>query len=380
MQHQKSITLKHLLIENEKAIGIQYMPDKIVQSFIDGLPGIQVSTEFGLPFLPNTHNNINLIFRTFKGVAWVNGNYFFPKRVINAQNSDIDVQWFRKRILKEGYKACPEEFLLKLELKRYSNNTVKTYVQCFEKFINSQEETDFMRINEMEIRLYLQKLIQQGKSNSYVNQMINSIKFYYEVVKEMPNRFYSVERPLKKESLPKVISMEEVRLIILNTNNIKHKCIVSLLYSAGLRRSELLNLKLQDIDSKRMVIFVKNSKGGKDRLTILSPSVLDDLRIYFTKWKPKVFLFEGEHGGKYSATSVLSIIKSASKKAGIKKSISPHILRHSFATHLLENGTDLRYNQNLLGHSSSKTTEIYTQVATNDLKTIKSPIEMLNLN
>src|SRR5690554_2897293 len=191
--------------------------------------------------------------------------------------------------------------------------------------------------------------------------MINSIKFYYEVVKGMPNRFYSIERPRKKEALPKVISLEEVKGIILKTNNIKHKCIVSLLYSAGLRRSELLNLKLQDIDSKRMSILVKNSKGGKDRVTLLNENVLKDLRKYYKKWKPKKYLFEGKEGTQYSASSVLNIIKKAAKKAGIKKNVSPHILRHSFATHLLENGTDLLYIQELLGHSSSKTTEIYNE-------------------
>lgn len=378
-QHTKSITLKNLLINEKKQIGIQFHPDKVIQALLKELPGIKWSKEFGMAYLPNTNLNITLVFKKFKGVAWVNGNYFFQKRTVNNHNKPIDVNWFRKRTLKPGYKACPEEYLLKLELKRYANNTVKTYVQCFEKFINTQEETDYMRINEVEIRLYLQKLIQTGHSNSYVNQMINSIKFYYEIVMGMPNRFYSIERPIKKECLPKVISPEEVRGIILNTNNIKHKCIVSLLYSAGLRRSELLNLTLQDIDSQRMVDLVKNGKGGKDRLTILSQGVLDDLRIYFKKWKPKKYLFEGESGGQYTAVSVLKIVNKAAKKAGIKKNVSPHILRHSFATHLLENGTDLRYIQTLLGHSSSKTTEIYTQVATKHLKSIKSPIEMINL-
>src|SRR5690606_13040963 len=143
-----------------------------------------------------------------------------------------------------------EEYLLKLELKRYANNTVKTYVACFEKFINSQEETEYMRINEIEIRAYLQKLIQTGHSNSYINQMINSIKFYYEIVMGMPNRFYSIERPNKEHSLPKVLSKQEVKDIISATSTLKHKCILRLMYSSGIRISELLNLKLEDIDSK----------------------------------------------------------------------------------------------------------------------------------
>jgi integrase/recombinase XerD len=177
----------------------------------------------------------------------------------------------------------------------------------------------------------------------------------------MPNRFYSIERPRKREILPKVISLEEVQSIIKNTNNIKHRCIVSLLYSAGLRRSELLNLKMEDIDSKRMVITVKNGKGNKDRQTILSESVLKDLRKYFLEWKPKIYLFESPEGNPYSPESIVKIIKNAARKANIKKNITPHMLRHSFATHLLENGTDLRYIQVLLEHSSTRTTEIYTK-------------------
>jgi site-specific recombinase XerD len=378
MEFKKSITLKHLLINEARCIGIQFQPDKVVNALLKELPNIKWSNDFNLPYVPNTKANIGHIYQKFRGVAWVNTNYFFAHKRINHDNEEINVDWFRRRKLPEGYRSCPEEYLLKLELKRYANNTAKTYIQCFEKFINSQIEQDLMRLNEQDIQRYLQQLIQNKKSNSYVNQMINSIKFYYEIVKEMPNRFFSVERPRKKETLPKVISLEEVQSIINNTKNIKHRCIVSLLYSAGLRRSELLNLKLSDIDSKRMVILVKNGKGGKDRLTLLSQKVLTDLRAYYKVWKPKEYLFEGEKGGQYSATSVLAIIRRAALEAKIHKPISPHMLRHSFATHLLENGTDLRYIQTLLGHSSSKTTEIYTQVAIKNIINVQSPIDLIN--
>ncbi len=224
----------------------------------------------------------------------------------------------------------------------------------FEKFINFYPTKKLIEINEIDIRDYISKLSRENKSKSFLNQMINSIKFYYEIVQGMPNRFYEIERPIKETKLPKVISLEEVKAIISNTNNIKHKCIVSLMYSAGLRRGELLNLKLTDIDSKRMVITVKQAKGNKERLTILSKTILEDLRKYFIEWKPKEYLFEGKNYTKYSSSSILKIVKNAAIKAKIIKTVTPHMLRHSFAPQLLENGTDLRYIQVLLGHGSPK--------------------------
>ncbi len=375
-----NITLKHLLINNQKQIGIKFQPNKLIQTVLKGLPNIKWSKDFNMVYIENTSNNLNLIFEEFKGVAWVNCAHFFPNNKSKTNNNPVKVNDFRKRKTHKNYRVCPEEYLQKLELKQYAINTAKTYINMFEVFINHYKSKDLNCIDENDIRSFMQLMVQQNKSHSYINQLINSIKFYYEVVLEMPNRFYSIERPIKREQLPKVISLEEVQAIINNTNNIKHRCIVSLLYSSGLRRGELLNLRLDDIDSKRMIITVKNGKGNKDRLTILSPKVLSDLRLYYKEWQPKTYLFESPRGGKYSSSSILKIIKHAAKKGGIYKNITPHMLRHSFATHLLENGTDLRYIQVLLGHNSSRTTEIYTQVAVNNIKLIKSPIELLNLN
>jgi len=326
--------------------------------------------------VPNKNENLDKIFKLFNGVAWINTNYFFSKGKSKRLNEEFDINWFRKRSKPDNFKRCPESYLDKLQLKHYANNTVRTYVSCFENFINYYKDKEINDINENDVRNYLKQLAQNKWSNSYINQSINSIKFYYEAVLGMPNRFYSIERPRKQLKLPIVLSIEEVNSIVNSTNNIKHKCILSTLYSAGLRRSELINLKLNDIDSKRMVIKINDSKGNKDRYTLLSNNLLTDLRNYYLEYKPKTYLFEGVNGSKYSVASVANILKYSAKNAGIRKHITPHTLRHSFATHLLENGTDLRHIQLLLGHNSTKTTEIYTHVATHSYKSIKNPFDL----
>ena len=372
----KAITLKHLMIDNKKMIGIQCYQDKVILALIRELPNPRWSEEFSMVYIANTREHVDLIFNIFRGVAWINGHHFFKNKIINPDNPKADIDCYRNRITKSDYRRCPEDYLQKLELKRYASNTIRSYVSTFEAFINYFRDKELLEIHEQDIRHYLQKLVQDNRSNSYINQVINSIKFYYEIVLEMPNRFYAIERPRKEKKLPQVLSKEEVLAMIACTHNSKHRCIISLLYSAGLRRSELLHLKITDIDSKRMLIRVSNAKGNKDRYTLLSKTLLSDLRIYYKEWKPNTYLFEGQKGSIYSGSSVKEIVVRAAKKAKIKKRVTPHALRHSFATHLLENGTDLRYIQILLGHSSSKTTEIYTRVATNSLKMIKNPLDL----
>jgi integrase/recombinase XerD len=378
-QPTKNITLKHLLIKEQKQIGILFYPDKVIQALIKGLPSPKWSNEYSMAYILNTKSNLNLVFETFKGVAWINCNYFFKDRPLRNNNGPLDIEGFRKRKILPGYKTCPEEYLQKLEIKKYSLNTAKSYIAMFEGYINYYKEADLLTLNEPDIRKYLSHLVKAKKSNSFINQSINAIKFYYEMVLGMPNRFYSIERPNKEEKLPVVLSQGEVTRMLGKLNNIKHKCIVSLLYSSGLRLGELLHLKIAAIDSDRMLIHVVGAKGKKDRYTILSKALLTDLRKYFLDYRPKEYLFEGPFKKQYSETSVQKIVKRTAKWAGIRKKVSPHTLRHSFATHLLENGTDLRYIQNLLGHSSSKTTEIYTHVAVNALKAIESPLDSLFL-
>lgn len=371
MKPNKHITLKHLLISNQKMIGIQFYPDKVIQALIKQLPNPKWSKEFSMVYIINTKENLTKIFEKFRGVAWINGNSFFKEKVIR-DNVPVDINWYRNRSKTTSYKYVPEEYLTKLELKRYALNTCKIYISQFEKFINHYSDKDVVSLSEQEIRSYLQHLINQNKSNSYLNQAINSIKFYYEVVMGMPNRFYSIERPRKQQQLPSILAKEDILKMIEITKNIKHKCIISLLYSSGLRRGELLDLQITDIDSKSMLIKVRQAKGNRDRYTILNQSVLHNLRKYYQMYQPKLYLFESkEPKRKFSATSVLKIVSQAAKKARINQSVHPHMLRHSFATHLLEEGVDLRYIQVLLGHQSSKTTEIYTHVAIKKFKNVK---------
>jgi integrase/recombinase XerD len=375
MDNGRSVTLKHLLIKEKRFIGLQFNTDKVIHALVKQLPDVKWSNSFNMAYILNTKENLDQIFKIFNGVVWVNCNYFFDKSTVKDTNKPIDITWFRKRQLPTTYRVCPTSYLDKLELRKYANNTVKTYVTSFETFINYYISKDLVSINESDVRKYILKLVQEDKSNAYINSAINSIKFYYESVLGMPNRFYEIERPRKEKKLPKVLSKEDVLSIIANTNNLKHKCIVSLLYSSGIRRNELVNLKITDIDSKRMLIRVEAAKGNKDRYTLLSHSLLEDLRAYYKQYKPEKYIVEGMYGKQYSGQSIGKIVINAAEKAGIKIPVTPHMLRYSFATHLLEAGVDLRQIQVLLGHSSSKTTEIYTHVATTTFKKIKNPLD-----
>lgn len=373
-QKLKPITLKHLLIQEKRMIGLQFYPDKVIHALLKELPGIKWSNEYQMAFLPNTKENLNLIYCKFRGIAWINTKYFFSNKPIN-ESTDFSIEKYRDRKVEAGYRKCPEEYLKKLETNKYALNTARTYIGIFEKFINYYKGRKLLELNEQDIENFLQFLSQKKYSGSYLNQAVNSIKFYYEVVMQMPNRFYRIDRPRKELKLPVVLGKKEVNSLINSTNNIKHKCIISLLYSAGLRKSELQNLKIADVDSERMRVHVKGAKGNKDRYTLLSKKLLNDLRAYWKKYRPNEYLFEGEQKSKYSATSIDKIIKRAAKNSGITKNISAHTFRHSFATHLLEDGVDLRYIQSLLGHSNIKTTEKYTHIATNFTKNIKSPLD-----
>lgn len=279
----------------------------------------------------------------------------------------------------ESYKLSLASMRQKLLLKNYSEHTIKTYVHMFRQFLKYLYPMPLHQVNKTHITKYhLWLVTDRNVSASYQNQSINAIKFYIEKVLKHPVTVYDLERPKKQKTLPKVLSMIEVYQIIEATHNLKHRAMLSIIYGAGLRISECINLKIVDIDSSSMRIWVRNAKGKKDRVTLLSKDLLKLLRDYYKVYSPKKWLFEGQTKQQYSPSSIRQFFNRAKIKALGNSSATVHTLRHSFATHLLENGTNLRYIQKLLGHSSSKTTEIYTHVSITNLTDITSPFDLLN--
>ncbi len=272
-----------------------------------------------------------------------------------------------------------EDLRRELVSRKYSYKTVKVYLYYNKNLLNFTGKKP-SEINDNDIKNYLLYLAEDKKSaTSTLNQAINALKFYYGSMLKC-KFLYEIRRPCRDRKLPIVLSKEEIEKIFLSVDNIKHKALLMLVYSAGLRVGEVVKLKPEDIDNKRMLIHIKGSKGRKDRYTILSETALEVLRQYWGQYKPNKWLFEGARADKYISTrTVEKILEHACEKANIRKDVSVHTLRHSFATHLLEGGTDLRYIQELLGHAHSKTTEIYTHVSTKSIGKIKSPLDSLNL-
>lgn len=271
----------------------------------------------------------------------------------------------------------PPGFMEKLRQVRYSDHTVRVYTTYFRDFQEYFEGCDIDRITPEEINGYLVFLInKKGISTCQQNQRINAIKFYYEKVLGQPRRCYAVSRAKREKTLPDVLSKEEVRAILSAVvTDLRFWCMFSVLYSAGLRISELLALKPDDINVSRSLIRVRQGKGRKDRFTLLSKPLIKKLTEYRELYKPKVWLFERTPGEQFTESIVSKRLKAAAQEAGITKRIYPHLLRHSFATHLIEQGTDLKIVKELMGHNSIRTTEIYVHIADTFKSNIKSPLD-----
>jgi len=286
----------------------------------------------------------------------------------------------RRKLSEQGLKGL-EELERTLTLKGMSFSTINTYKYMVSVFFSRFMNQDIKMISKDDIEGFIYQLIKEnGISESFQNQMINGIKAYYEYVLGMPREFYDIKRPKKSVVIPNVLSEEEVFKIIQFPRNIKHRALLWTIYSAGLRISEVVNLRINDINSKDGYIFVKGSKGKKDRKTILSEKLIPLLRRYYIEHKPSYWLFEGQTGGKYSVGSIRKIFRRAVLGTKSNPWATVHTLRHSFATHCLQNRISMRHVQIMLGHNSPKTTEIYTKTIEINNKKIQSPLDNLFKN
>lgn len=282
--------------------------------------------------------------------------------------------------LDEARQALVQRYRERLLVKRYSENTAKSYYHAFQGFLLHVPSRLPLDLSQEEITGYLVYLIREKAiSESYQNLIINAIKFYYEEVEGRPRTYYDIPRPRRHDPLPKVLDKAEVQAMLRLTANLKHRCMLMLLYGGGLRLGEVIGLSLKDLELPRRVIRVNRGKGKKDREVPLPEMLVPALTAYLDHYQPLTFLFEGETvGERYSDRSLQQVVKQAAARAGIQRPVTAHMLRHSYATHLLEAGTDIRYIQEVLGHSSIKTTQVYTHVARQHKPA--SPLDSLDIS
>ncbi len=373
-------------VHNEKeVIQIIFSKNDGVQQLLRSHTPIRWSKTMNCWYLPFSKTIKQDLFQLLKNKAHLEDNCVNQNLVTQKQNSLKEIQQ-SARVLNKELQNISSEVLEKIEKfkhwmrsKRYSESTIGTYTDAIKTFLRYYSAKAITEITNDDIILFNNHYILANKlSASYQNQVVNAIKLFFYTIENKKISAELIHRPKRQKLLPNVLSKEEVKVILNAHNNIKHKVMLSLIYSCGLRSGELLRLKPEHVDSKRNILIIKQSKGRKDRIAPLSAKIIEMLREYFTACKPKVYLFEGQKKGEpYDARSLQLVLKQSLEKTKITKPVSLHWLRHSYATHLLENGTDLRYIQEILGHSSSKTTEIYTHVSTKNIQKIISPFDYL---
>ena len=363
LQHP-TIFLEEKIHRKNNQLLIKFEYDETLISLVRTVNGASWSKSLKAWYLISTAENLSMILKLFKNVTKVDVSKISKKTPF-------------KRDLTDEQKKLLNQFYLFLKGKRYSQSTIQTYTFFIADFINFHTKTPLAELTNRAVELFIETVfMERNYSVSSQRQFISALKIFTVFCPQTKIHNLALERPKKSRILPSVLSQEEVLRIIQYTQNIKHRAILTLLYSCGLRIGELINLKLIDFHIDRKQLIVKKGKGRKDRYVSLADSFLPLLSNYYHSYKPTIYFVEGQNGGKYSAESIRSFLRKSCKKAGIRKPVTPHTLRHSYATHLLENGVDLRYIQTLLGHSKPETTMIYTHVQRKDLMEIQNPLDV----
>lgn len=397
----EKVTLKPLLHRQQECIGIYFGKDAAIDKIVRKQPVVKWSKTNTCWYLPLTKIAYDFLMLQLKDKATVDYEllkaYLIKKKKI-ANVTLAQTQPQKKQVtgdtkitttktiinaatlkLNTQNLQALQSFIETLQLKAYSPSTIRTYRNEFMQLLQLLNTKLINDLTVADIKRYMVFAMEkQGITENTAHSRLNALKFYFEQVLGREKFFWEIPRPKKPLKLPKVISEEKIIKGLLAVENIKHKAILLLAYSAGLRVSEVVSLKVADIDSDRMQININNAKGKKDRVVTLSQSILPILREYYAAYKPKTWLFEGQHINEhYSSRSAQQIFRDAYKKLQLPAQCSFHSLRHSFATHLLENGTDISYIQKLLGHNDIKTTLRYTQISNKDIGKIESPLDRI---
>ncbi len=384
------VTLKPLQHRRGEQIAIYFDYNSGLGNVVKKLAGVKWSQTNRCWYLPLNKEAYKQIVQTCKEIAVVDTatlNKYLQKRKAIETTVPVLSKGLSKPVstspawkLSSENIAALQRFIEQLKLKAYSTSTIRTYRSEFLQLLQLLKNKPVHDLTPDDLRRYMVYVMEKGLSENGAHSRINAIKFYFEQVLKREKFFWEIPRPKKPLKLPNVLGEKEIAGLFNALANLKHKAILFTAYSAGLRVSEVVGLRLKDIDSDRMQIKIVAAKGKKDRYVGLSPVVLDILRAYIKreKLKPTTYLFEAEKAGlPYSARSAQKVFQRAKEKAGIRKDVSFHSLRHSFATHLLEKGIDIRFIKDILGHFSIKTTERYTHITNRKLIQIISPLDDL---
>lgn len=371
------ITIKHLDHRGNKNIALYFDFDQKLISHTKKIDGVKWSASNKCWYIENATGLLHRIFTHFRNIAWLNNQMENSSRKRIKTKKVYPGNAFKKQLTDD----VKNELLLfknKLFGLRYSKSTADTYVNLLEAFFGYHHDKKPAEIEMTDIETYnFEVIVKCNYSVVYQRQLVGALKLFYKHNDNLNIDTELLERPRRTKSLPIVLSRDEILRLLLATPNLKHRSILAVLYGSGLRISELINLKVADIDFARKQLFVANSKGGKDRVVALSERIYGLLNDYLQTYQPDTFLFNGQSKLQYTAGSVRQFLSQSVKRAGINKKVTPHTLRHTYATHLLEGGVDLKYVQELLGHSKPETTQIYLHVTKKQLLAINSPLDSL---
>ncbi len=342
----------------------------------------KTSQAYLIPAIPKNLESLKLLLSDLnvKINLHVDTSYFNKAKAVNKKAHQLtQAKQTLFDMVPEHAKPYVEDMVNMILAMNYSHSTLKSYTNAFINFLRAHDYKNPEELSRKDVIKYLSKLSEYGLKSSSGHMLVNALKFYFKHVREWDDtKTWTIPRPKKEKTLPKVLSVNECKRIFDVVKQPKHKLILLLAYGAGLRVSEICNLKWQDLDFDHHKIIVKSGKGKKDRKVMLPYSIVDYIEIYKDLYKTKPYVFEGQIKGEpYSPESCRSVMRNAVKKANINKKVSMHSLRHSFATHLLESGTDIRFIQEFLGHNSLKTTTIYTHVSQKNMKEIESPLDRM---